>query len=154
MHEVGRKSRAAADTVRRVPVRAKVLDFAASIDPSGRIAAEDCRSLELPREWTAEHLLLAALLRCSLTSLRYHAKRIGITASGGGSAKGTITQRASDGRYAFVEIDAELDVVLEPTAEDATLRELLAKAERDCFIGASLAAKPAYRWRVNGLDVR
>jgi uncharacterized OsmC-like protein len=134
-----------------VPVRAKVLEFAASIDADGRVAAEECRMLELPREWTAEHLLLAALLRCSLTSLRYHAKRIGSTASGGGNARGTITQRETDGRYAFVEIDAELDVTLDPAPNE--LAELLTKAERDCFIGASLTAKPSYRWRVNGADL-
>ncbi|HZB24053.1 MAG TPA: OsmC family protein [Gaiellaceae bacterium] len=134
-----------------MPVRAKVLEFAASIDAEGRVAAEDCRMLELPPEWTAEHLLLAALLRCSLTSLRYHAKRIGSTASGGGSARGTITQRSTDGRYAFVEIDADLDVTLEPAPDD--VGELLLKAERDCFIGASLTAKPSYRWRVNGADL-
>jgi organic hydroperoxide reductase OsmC/OhrA len=130
-----------------------VLEFAASIDASGRIAAEDCRSLELPPEWTAEHLLLAALLRCSLTSLRYHAKRVGIDATGGGDARGTITQRDSDGRYAFVEVDAELDVTLEPAPESQSVEELLLKAERDCFIGASLAVKPAYRWRVNGAEI-
>jgi organic hydroperoxide reductase OsmC/OhrA len=134
----------------RVPARAKVLEFAASIDAEGRLAAEDCRSLELPSEWTAEHLLLAALLRCSLTSLRYHAKRAGIDAAGGGEATGTITQRETDGRYAFVEIEADLQVTLEPEPAGEALAELLVKAERDCFIGASLAVKPAYRWSVNG----
>jgi len=39
----------------------------------------------------------------------------------------------------------------EPSAEE--LRALVAKAERDCFVGASLTVKPAYRWRVNGADV-
>ena len=28
------------------------------------------------------------------------------------------------------------------------LAELLAKAERDCFIGASLTSKPRYSWSV------
>lgn len=133
--------------------RAKVLRFEASIDADGRLAAEECRPLELPSEWTAEHLLLAALLRCSLTSLRYHARRGGIAAEGGGSASGTITQRVSDGRYAFVDIEARLEVALEPTPEREQLAELLMKAERDCFIGASLAVKPSYTWRVNGAAV-
>lgn len=133
-----------------VAVRAKVLSFSASIDTDGRLAAEDCRSLELPAEWTAEHLLLAALLRCSLTSLRYHSRRVGIEATGRGSASGTITQRASDGRYAFVEIETEFDVTLAPAPAPDELGELLMKAERDCFIGASLSLEPSYRWRVNG----
>jgi hypothetical protein len=30
------------------------------------------------------------------------------------------------------------------------LPALLSKAERDCFIGASLKPSPRYRWRVNG----
>ena len=56
--------------------------------------------------------------------------------------------RDTDGRYAFVRIEVEIDVTLEP--EPPAVRELLAKAERDCFVGASLTAKPDYRWTVNG----
>ena len=59
-----------------------------------------------------------------------------------------MTRRESDGRYAFVEIRAELEVEIEPPPED--LRAPLERAERDCFIGASLTAKPGYRWTVNG----
>ena len=62
-----------------------------------------------------------------------------------------MTRRDEDERYAFVEITAELDVELEPQPDDVA--ELLAKAERDCFVGASLTAKPSYRWRVNGTAV-
>jgi len=32
----------------------------------------------------------------------------------------------------------------------SSIRELVAKAERDCFVGASLTVKPEYRWLVNG----
>jgi uncharacterized OsmC-like protein len=138
------------DTVAGVAVRAKVLNFEASLDRAGRVSAEGCPPLELPDEWAAEHLVLAALLRCSLTSLRYHAARAGLDSVGSGSASGTITKRESDGRYAFVEVNAELDVAIDPAPETVLLADLLAKAERDCFIGASLTAKPRYRWRVNG----
>ena len=62
-----------------------------------------------------------------------------------------MTQRPTDGRYAFVRVKVELDVTLEPTP--ANVRELLSKAERDCFVGASLTAKPRYRWTVNGEEV-
>ena len=46
-----------------------------------------------------------------------------------------------------------LDVTLAtpPSLED--LREVIAKGERDCFIGASLTAKPDYHWTVNGEDL-
>lgn len=134
-----------------MPVRPKVLEFEAAIDDGGNLSAEDCPEIQLPREWTAEHLLLAALLRCSLSSLRFHAKRVGVETSGGGSARGTVTKREPDERYAFVEIALDLDVQIEPARE---VDELLADAERDCFIAASLALKPTYRWTVNGVSAR
>jgi organic hydroperoxide reductase OsmC/OhrA len=134
-----------------VAARPKVLEYETAIDAGGNLSAESCPKIELPPEWTAEHLLLAALLRCSLRSLEYHAKRAGAEASGGGSARGTITKREEDERYAFVQIEVELDVVVEPGDDVATL---LAKAERDCFIGASLSIAPVYRWTVNGVSAR
>jgi uncharacterized OsmC-like protein len=134
-------------------VRAKVLEFEASITADGRLSAENCPPLQLPSEWTSEHLLLAAVLRCTLTSLRYHAKRIGADARGGGSAHGTITKREQDERYAFVELDVSLEIELAPAGPDDEVSSLLAKAERDCFIAASLTVKPRYTWRVNGREL-
>jgi uncharacterized OsmC-like protein len=134
-------------------VRPKVLTFEASLERGGRVSAEDCPPIQLPEEWTAEHLVLAALLRCTLTSLRHHAEGAGLDAVGGGSASGTITQREYDDRYAFVEIDARFDVEIDPAPGDEQLADLLAKAERDCFIGASLTATTRYHWRVNGRDL-
>ena len=131
-------------------MRAKVLEFEASIEDDGRLAAEACPPLKLPPEWTAEHLLLTALLRCTLTSLRYHARRVGAEVRGDGSAHGTVTKRETDGRYAFVSIEADLTVEIEPAPTDDELDELLVKAERGCFIGASLSTKTSYRWTVNG----
>ena len=136
-----------------VAVRAKVLEYEAAIDARGQLSAERCPPVSLTEEWEAEHLLLAALVRCSLSSLRYHAERVGVQSRGGGRAAGTITKRESDGRYAFMEIEAVLDVELEPEPTAEALRELLLKAERDCFISASLSLVPSYVWRVNGAHV-
>ena len=119
-------------------------DWAARSDRGGSpIPAED--------EWSPEHLVLAGLARCTLTSLRYHARRIGVDVHGGGRASGEVTQRTTDGRYAFVHLRVELDVTLD--SSPPAVRELLAKAERDCFVGASLTAKPRYRWIVNGEEL-
>jgi organic hydroperoxide reductase OsmC/OhrA len=52
-----------------------------------------------------------------------------------------------DGRYRFVAIGVRLDVQLTPRADNAD--ELIAKAERDCFVGASLTVKPEYEWHVS-----
>jgi organic hydroperoxide reductase OsmC/OhrA len=101
-------------------------------------------------DWTPEHLVLAGLARCMLTALDFHAERAGIAVSGSASAKGVVTKREEDGRYAFTDIDCTLDVQLDPVPDADRVRELVDLAERDCFIGASLIAKPRYEWRVNG----
>jgi organic hydroperoxide reductase OsmC/OhrA len=98
--------------------------------------------------WAPEHLLLAGLARCSLTSLRYHCRRAGVAVSSKASARGTVTRRDGDGRFAFVEIAVRADVAFEPKPDDSTVADLLTKGERDCFVGASLTAQPTYEWRV------
>ena len=126
----------------------KRLEFSASIARDGSLCAEERDSLDAGGAWTSEHLVLAALARCSLASLAYHAERAGIAATGVASASGVVTKRETDGRYAFVELQCGLDVELDPPPDD--LPALLALAERDCFIGASLTAPVEYEWRVNG----
>ena len=64
-----------------------------------------------------------------------------------------MTKRETDDRYALVETEVELAVELEPQPEPEALAELLALAERDCFVGSSLTAKPSYRWIVNGRTI-
>jgi len=129
-------------------VRAKTFDFEAGIDRAGNATRAAGMSLELGPDWKAEHLVLAALVRCSITSLRYHALRAGITVHASGSARGVITKRESDGRYAFVEIECAIEIALDPGLAGPDLDALLEKAERDCFVGASLTVRPSYDWRV------
>jgi organic hydroperoxide reductase OsmC/OhrA len=113
------------------------------------VRTEDGTPLGGGPEWTPEHLLLAGLLRCSVKSLRHHAKRARIEIeSATGSASSLFSRRESDGRFAVTELEVELAVSLEPQPGEAELAELLAMAERDCFIGASLTIKPTYVWTV------
>jgi organic hydroperoxide reductase OsmC/OhrA len=126
--------------------RAKVFEYAIELDRDGRATIPGGESLLPPESWTADHLLLTALLRCSIDSLTYHAQREGSATRASGSASGRVTKRDSDGRYAFVEIECRIDATLEPQAADPA--DLTAKAERDCFIGASLIVKPRYEWRL------
>ncbi len=125
--------------------RARVFQFAVTLDRIGRATAEEA-TLEVPGSWKPEHLVLAGLLECSLTSLRYHAGRLGIAVEARGAAQGTVTRREEDGRFAFVAIDCHFDVRLDPAPADVP--GLLARAERDCFVGASLTATPRYAWSV------
>lgn len=131
---------------------AKTFSYAVSLDADGDARSDDGGGvLEEDEAWSPEHLVLTGLARCTLTSLRYHARRIDVAVSGSAEAAGTVTQRETDGRYAFVRVKVALDVTLEPAPEN--VRELLSKAERDCFVGASLTAKPRYHWTVNGREV-
>ena len=130
-----------------VAVKAKELRYAVDLGEGGGMRVEDGTPLTADPAWSPEHLLLAALVRCSLKSLSYHARRAGIEVTRAtGSARSLITRRESDGRYAIVECDVELEVGLTPEPGPEQLAELHAKAERDCFVGASLAVKPTYRW--------
>jgi organic hydroperoxide reductase OsmC/OhrA len=124
-----------------------VFDYAVELDADGTASIPGGASFLPPPGWTADHLLLAALVRCSLDALAYHARRAGSTTTqASGSATGRVTKRATDGRYGFVEIECRIDAILDPPIADP--RGLAAKAERDCFVGASLTVAPRYDWRV------
>jgi uncharacterized OsmC-like protein len=127
--------------------KAKRFEHAVSLLRDGRFSAEG-ETVEVPENWTPEHSVLAGLLDCSLTSLRYHALRYGVAVDAEGSASGTITRRESDGRYAFVQIEVRFVISLDPKPEQTEIDTLLMKAERDCFVGASLTPAPSYVWEV------
>jgi uncharacterized OsmC-like protein len=135
-------------------VRAKELRYAVDVSASGELTDENGVVLDLPAEWSPEHLMLAALVGCSLKSLRHHAKRNSVDVlSSSGSARTLVTRRETDGRYALVETEVDLAVEVAPEPPPEALSGLLALAERDCFVGSSLTAKPSYRWTVNGRPI-
>jgi uncharacterized OsmC-like protein len=136
-------------------VRAKVLDYGLELDRDGHLIATDGPVLAVPAGFSAEQLVLAGLARCTVASLDYHARRASIGLVGSAAhVSGRVTRRESDGRYAFVEIEALFDIELEPRPDEEALAALLARAERGCFVSASLTAPPRYGWRVNGEAVR
>jgi organic hydroperoxide reductase OsmC/OhrA len=125
--------------------RAKIFTYEVEVAPDGATSIPAGEPLGLPDGWTPDHLLLAALVRCSIKSLAYHARHAGHEVRAGGTASGRVTRRESDDRYAFVEIRCRIQVELIPTAADTS--ELVAKAERDCFVGATLTLEPTYEWQ-------
>ena len=130
-------------------MQAKEFRYAVDLDEGGSLRAEDGTPLQADPAWSPEHLLIAALIRCSLKSLGYHARRAHIEVSdANGSARALFTKRDDDERYSAVELEVDLAVRLMPKPGEGELAELLEKAERDCFIGASLTTKPTYRWTV------
>ncbi len=128
-------------------------DYRVELAADGTLATERDAGLELPGSWTPEHLVLAALGRCSLASLEHHASRASLEVGGTVTATGSIDRR-EDGSWGFVEIDCTLGISLQPAPDGDALMALLDRAERGCFVGASLHPEPAYHWRVNGVDVR
>jgi organic hydroperoxide reductase OsmC/OhrA len=138
-----------------VATRAKRLEYGVSMDRDWTLWS-DLGGDPIPKQdaWEAEHLLFAGLVRCVLTSLGYHARRAGVEVRSSGAARGVVTKRDEDGRYAVVEVGVSLDVELGTPFVREDLLALLAKAERDCFVGASLTAAPRYGWTVNGEEIR
>jgi organic hydroperoxide reductase OsmC/OhrA len=130
-----------------VATGAKVLEYAIELDNAGRMTIPGGGQFVPPEGWSADHLLLAALVRCSIDSFAYHARRAGHEVAASGEAQGMVTKSGEDDRYRFIEIDVRINAQLTPRADDVD--ELVAKAERDCFVGASLALKPEYKWHVS-----
>jgi organic hydroperoxide reductase OsmC/OhrA len=130
-----------------VPTQAKTFEYAVEVDRAGRMTVPGGAQIDPAEGWSPDHLLLAALVRCSIDSFSYHARRAGHEVVSSGSAQGAVTRRDEDGRFAFAHIDVSLEVQLTPRVTDPD--ELIAKAERDCFVGASLRIKPGYTWLVS-----
>lgn len=134
-------------------VSTKRLEFSIGIDRGGQLSAPDAGSLDTPDSWTPEHLLLAALARCSIASLSYHAARAHLDMSVRAETRGVVARRKLDGRFAFVQIEVQVALESDREVPSDELETLLAKAERDCFVGASFTAMPRYAWSLNGVPV-
>ena len=128
-------------------VVAKTFEYAVEVDGGGRMTIPGGGQFVPPEGWSADHLLLAALVRCSIDSFAYHARRAGHEVSASGSAHGTITKSGDDNRYRFVSIDVRIDAQLTPRTNETD--DLIMKAQRDCFVSASLTVKPEYEWHVS-----
>jgi len=128
-------------------VVAKTFEYAVEVDGAGRMTIPGGGQFVPPEGWSADHLLLAALVRCSMDSFAHHARRAGHEVTAAGSAQGTITRSGDDNRYRFVAISLRIDAQLHPRTNEPD--DLIVKAERDCFVGASLIVKPEYEWHVS-----
>jgi organic hydroperoxide reductase OsmC/OhrA len=134
-----------------VAIRAKHFEYWLTLEEDGSLLAEG-EPVDL-RDVSAEHLLLAALARCSISSLEYFAKQRDVAVTATAYAAGTITLRSEEDRYGFTNIDCRMEVKLDGELADDELRKLLESAEWGCFVGASLDPAPRYKWRVNGRDL-
>ncbi len=98
--------------------------------------------------WSPEHLYLASITSCTMISFLAHADHHDLEVRGfRAGASGTVTRRAEDGRYAFVEVRIRADVQMAP-GQGEQARGLTGKAERDCFISASTNADVRTDWSI------
>jgi len=137
-----------------VAVKPRVLTFDVTVDQD-RTAQSGLGGTSLAREdeWWPEHFVLAGLLRCTLASIDYSARRAGLDVVGSRLAHGTVTKREDDGLYAFVDIGSELEIEVDPPPGPEALTELIDNAERGCFVSNYLTSKPRHRWTVNGKEI-
>ena len=135
-------------------VAARVLEFDVTVDRD-RSARSGRGGSAIPADeaWSSEHLVLAGLVRCTLASLDYSARRAGLEIAASGRAHGVVTKREEDGRYAFVTIESDFELELDPATDSEAVRDLVARAEKGCFVSNSLTARPRYRWTVNGEQI-
>ncbi len=127
-------------------VTARVLEYDVTVDRD-RMArsGQGGGAISVDDAWSAEHLVLA--------SLDYSAERAGMQVEASGRAEGAVTRRDDDGRFAFVRIDVHFELELDPATDPDAVKELVARAEKGCFIGNSLIARPGYLWTVNGEQI-
>jgi organic hydroperoxide reductase OsmC/OhrA len=135
-----------------VAIRAKHFEYWINLGEDGALSA-DGDPVPLGEDVSAEHLLLAGLARCSVSSLAHFARQRKIEAKATAHASGTVTRREADDRYGFTDIQCRMEIELHPEPDPDELRSLLESAEWGCFVGASLNPAPTYKWRVNGRDL-
>ena len=98
--------------------------------------------------WSPERLFLASLASCTMISYLAHAEHRGVEVRGySAEIDGTVMRRVEDGRYAFVHVHQRPTVLVAPGHADRA-RELMGKAERDCFISASTTAEVQNDWEI------
>ena len=127
-------------------------EYRVDLSRDGTLTTDRGRSLVIPPAWTPEHLVLAALVRCTLLALEFHARKQSTAVAMSAKADGHVNRR-DDGSWGFVHIACALDVTLDPELPPPELAGLIARTEEGCFVGASLVPHPTYRWRVNGVDI-
>ena len=131
-------------------MREKRFEYVVALERDGTARAQGGSPAAHDLTWTPEHLLLAALVRCTVQSLGFHADREGIAVEADATATAAVTRPAAESRMRIVEVSCKLDVDLRPLPEAPAVEQLLADAEHDCFVGATLKPSTAYEWRVNG----
>ena len=157
-----------------VSARAKSFDYAVSLDETwdawsdrggGVLAGAD------EAAWTPEHLVLAGLARCTLTSLRYHCVRAGIALTSSAHDprhRDAARDRTAGSRSSTIAFEADVSFDPKPDEDDrrraaregraGLLRRRVADGDADVHVArrvsATLLDVAAVRARFSALDRR
>src|SRR5262245_38321827 len=96
-----------------VTVRPKLRHYAIAVARDGEPTQEEGDALTWTGRWTPEHLVLAALARCTIIALGYHARRESLTVEAEATVNGVVGPR-DDGSWGFLEIDCTIDTTIDP----------------------------------------
>ncbi len=89
--------------------RARVFEYRVTTDDDWTAHSDRGGSgIARERAWTPEHLLLASLTRCTLTSLQYHARRAEVTFTSSADAHATVTSCRTGGTQSLLEHRVEM----------------------------------------------
>ena len=133
----------------RMALKAKEFRYAIDLHEGGALRTEDGTPLAVDPAWSPEHLLLAALVRCTLKSLGYHARRGHIEVSDAhGSARALFAKREADERYAVVECEVELDGAAHAEARRRRARGAARESGARLLHRRVADGQADYRWTV------
>jgi peroxiredoxin-like protein len=107
----------------------RIIDFSAPPEFQGQ-----------PGQWTPEHLLLAAVSACFITTFRAIAEISKFEAAGLAVAVTGRVTRAEDG-FRFTEILLQPELTIHGDADRSQAVRLLEKAERSCLVSKSLRSE-------------
>lgn len=125
--------------------------IAAAVDEAGKLHADGAHSLSADTGWTPEHLLLAALARRAVMSLRRLAAADGRQVHGRATASADLGGSAAAPSLDAVRVGLDVEIAPPPGADD--LAALLRAAERDTGWAVPLALPVRFSWRVNDARV-
>ena len=101
-----------------------------------------------PSAWSPEHLFLASLESCTMLSFLAHCSHNGVEVVGyRAAARGELARREVDRRYAFRRVEMTVRATVAGGHVELA-RSLTPKAERDCFISASINTELRVDWRI------
>ena len=106
-----------------------------------------------PGTWSPEHLLVASVSSCLMTTFRSIAVRSGVEVLSYDDRAVGHLQRGTDGFYSMDRITLRPRIVISPDSKLERAERLIQKAERACLISRSIASEVVLEPDIRSLSV-